>query len=200
MLNDLIALCNSVDSTVDVEVGATTAIADNMTLGSTEASTDAPVAVPVAEPVVEHVAEPTPPTPEPEKADIVEANDVDMDVNVDKGTGADIDGLLEGNVDDDLAALVSLQAEYDDTDDVLATLTAEIEEQDAEQEQEEDEEPTPEPIIVGDGYATELWTKMASAIPSDDADAYALAFDMFLERIDTEVATLRHQVSLKAAG
>lgn len=193
VLSDLIALCNSVDSTVDVQTDATVAIADTMTQDSNEASADTAVAAPVDEP--------TPPSSEPEKADSVEANDVDMDVNVAEGANADIDSLLEGNVEDDLAALASLQAEYDDTDDVLAALTAEVDEQDAEQEQEEEQQaPTPEPVIVSDGYASALWTKMASAIPDDDADAYALAFDMFLERIDTEVATLRHQASLKAAG
>lgn len=172
VLSDLIALCNSVESVVEVEEHATAAVAQIMTSDGADTPS----------------ADPIEPQPEPKKANAVEAKDVD----------ADIDVLLDSEVDDDLAALVSLQNEYDDTDDVLAALTAEVDERDAEPNAEP--EPEPEPVIVGEGYATELWTRMASSIPGDDADAYALAFDMFLERIDTEVATLRHQVSLKVAG
>jgi len=181
VLNDLMTLCNSVDSAHAVETDATVAVA--RTMAGESAVTPEPIS--------------DTSKPEPKKANAVEIKEVD----------ADIDELLAGEVDDDLAALVSLQDNYDDTDDVLAALTAQVEADEAEeagdteeQHEEQEEQATPEPIIQGEGYATELWTKMASSIPGDDADAYALAFDMFLERIDTEVAMLRQQASMKAAG
>ncbi len=49
-------------------------------------------------------------------------------------------------------------------------------------------------------YASGLWTTMVSDIPEDDPDAYALAFDMFLEQIDREIAELKASNAMKAAG
>lgn len=53
---------------------------------------------------------------------------------------------------------------------------------------------------VAGGFASELWRTMSATIPHDDADAYAAAFDLFLEKVDTEIATLRGQLNMKAAG
>jgi len=57
-----------------------------------------------------------------------------------------------------------------------------------------------EPTPAAEGYASELWRTMSTTIPYDDADAYEAAFDMFLEKMDTEVAMLRGQLNMKAAG
>ena len=54
--------------------------------------------------------------------------------------------------------------------------------------------------LVAEGYASELWRQMSLVIPHDDHDAYETAFDMFLEKVDTEIATLRGQLNIKAAG
>lgn len=171
VLDDLMNLCGSVDSVSEVDSAATAAVARTMSDHDQEEPAGQPVS-----------SEST-----PEKASAVQANEAAVETD-------DFD-----DVEGDLAALASLQAEFDDTDDVLAALTAAVEEESSEPEEEE-APAAPPPVISGEGYATRLWTDMASAIPDDDPDAYALAFDMFLERIDTEVANLRHQVSLKAAG
>ena len=171
VLDDLMNLCGSVDSVSEVDSAATAAVARTMSDHEQEEPAGQPVS-----------SEST-----PEKASAVQANEAAVETD-------DFD-----DVEGDLAALASLQAEFDDTDDVLAALTAAVEEESSEPEEEE-APAAPPPVISGEGYATRLWTDMASAIPDDDPDAYALAFDMFLERIDTEVANLRHQVSLKAAG
>ena len=172
VLDDLMNLCGSVDSVSEVDSAATAAVARTMSDHDQEEPAGQPVS-----------SEST-----PEKASAVQANEAAVETD-------DFD-----DVEGDLAALASLQAEFDDTDDVLAALTAAVEEESSEPEEEEEAPAAPPPVISGEGYATRLWTDMASAIPDDDPDAYALAFDMFLERIDTEVANLRHQVSLKAAG
>jgi len=62
------------------------------------------------------------------------------------------------------------------------------------------EAPDFDPMPAAEGYASELWRTMSSAIPYDDADAYEAAFDLFLEKIDTEVATLQARLQMKAAG
>ena len=171
VLDDLMNLCGSVDSVSEVDSAATAAVARTMSDHDQE----------------EPAGQPVSSDSTPEKASAVQANEAAVETD-------DFD-----DVEGDLAALASLQAEFDDTDDVLAALTAAVEEESSEPEEEE-APAAPPPVISGEGYATRLWTDMASAIPDDDPDAYALAFDMFLERIDTEVANLRHQVSLKAAG
>ena len=51
-----------------------------------------------------------------------------------------------------------------------------------------------------EGYATALWTRLTRGLPADDADAVGIAFDSFLERLDTEMAILRHNADMKAAG
>ena len=53
---------------------------------------------------------------------------------------------------------------------------------------------------AAEGYASELWRTMSSTIPHDDQDAYEAAFDLFLEKIDAEIATLNGQLNMKAAG
>jgi len=54
--------------------------------------------------------------------------------------------------------------------------------------------------LSAQGYASELWRKMSEAIPFDDPDAYEAAFDLFLEKIDAEITTLRAQLNIKAVG
>ena len=53
---------------------------------------------------------------------------------------------------------------------------------------------------VAEGFASELWQTMSATIPHDDLDAYEAAFDLFLEKVDTEIATLRGQLNMKAVG
>ena len=175
VLEDLRSLCNSVGGSSNTDTATASAVA-HANLPDTGAIIpgDAPAT-------------------ELQKADAVEATDPD----------ADLDSLLNEDAEGDLAALAALEAEYDasdDTDDVLAALTAEVNDDEPEEEPEKEPEEAPEPVAIGSGYATVLWTQMASAIPSDDPDAYALAFDMFLEQMDTEIATLRQQASMKVAS
>jgi len=195
VLNDLMGLCNAVDPTSQVGSAATVAVADRLAGGT--AADDAVASASKPEKEVETEAQDTAPADSPED-DYEDAFDIDLD----------------------LAALASSQEEFDDTDDVLAALTATaavagvsaMPQADVEPQPEPIQEPEPEPepeakpeAIPADpqnaqGYATELWTSMANEIPSDDPDAYAVAFDMFLERIDTEIATLKNHISMKAAG
>ncbi len=180
VLNDLMALCNTVDSASQVSSEASVAVANSLLDESTSA-------------------------PEPNKAEVATP----------KLKGDHVQKTKNDEFDDlevDLAALASTQDEFDDTDDVLAALTASvpIEPEPAQVDRLDSQAVNssiqakknahPENTEGGFGYATELWSSMANSIPSDDADAYALAFDMFLERIDSEIANLKNQVSMKAAG
>jgi len=53
---------------------------------------------------------------------------------------------------------------------------------------------------AAEGYASELWRAMSSTVSHDDPDAYEAVFDSFLEKLDTEIAMLRGQLNMKAAG
>ena len=180
VLNDLVALCNTIDPSAQENSAATAVVAKNLLGDSIDAQN------------------PTKPEVSDSKAGADSAEKTDKEAFDD--------------LEVDLSALASTQDEFDDTDDVLAALTASVP---AEQETKKAEtvsaakaetpveaEPSSrsEKAEIESGYATTLWSSMASDIPADDPDAYALAFDMFLERVDSEVANLQSQISMKATG
>ena len=173
VLRDLIALCNSVDA---VEKQKIDAEADVLTPAKTVTET-----------------EPTPvPSAKTAEADAVSEDDDALEIS---GPEA----MAEEDMSDDMilaafdmaddTSLEELTSSLDDaSDDALLALA------------EPNTEEAPQVKPPEEGYATALWTRLTRGLPADDADAVGIAFDSFLERLDTEMAILRHNADMKAAG
>jgi len=210
MLKDLVALADSVNPIDQVAVGTSSHNVSDL-LDSPSVS-DSPIA---EAPTVEQ--------------DTVEASSKEMtdDMLIDSldlSDEANLDALALGgdedaDMDEVLAALTGA-APIAAAATAVAATTAVTKAEPVEAEEApapEADEPTPEevfgnsanlqndapefePTPAAEGYASELWRTMSTTIPYDDADAYEAAFDMFLEKMDTEVAMLRGQLNMKAAG
>ena len=179
VLRDLIKLCNSVDNAAKQD----TAMAVHLAASTVE--TVEPVEV--YEPVetvesVEAVEETISASEEAESATTVsDREDMLNDLGADF-SDEDIAMTLE-----DIAATEDTQ----DTDAALDLLSMPV----------EFEIPTPrEEAPHAQGYATEMWVRLSDGIAPEDTDAMYIAFDSFLEKLDSEFAALHSNADMKEAG
>ncbi len=202
VLTDLVSMAQSMGTVSQSAISAPTPnVADLLEDPSASEAADAPDIDVAAESATDGQT----------KVDADEMTDDMLIDSLDLSGGSNLDDLVlnedeEADMDEVLAALTTTAAPAAAAAATTATVVSIASDDTPEAadipEPTAPEQSTPAPVDmpVAEGFASDLWAKMSSSIPHDDIDAYEAAFDLFLEKVDTEVAMLRGQLNMKAAG
>lgn len=186
VLKDLVTLADSFGSNgkVGIDAPVTTTAPD-----ADETTTEASMAT-VSSDEIDQQSDPAPVDSEAMTDDmLIDSLDLSDDISLDELVFSEED---DADMDEVLAALTGTAPV------AVAAATSTI--SDKPKTVKEPKAEAPAPAQTAEGYATALWNEMSATVTPDDPDAYAAAVDLFLEKVDTEVATLREQLNMKVAS